>query len=263
MGYRMAKLGEVILDMRTGLNPRQNFKLNTHDATNNYITVRELAGNCIVTSDKTDKVNDAALQMIQNRSHLQVGDVLFSATGTIGNTAIVTETPNNWNIKEGIYAITPDTEQMETRYLMHWIHSTFAKKQFAMFAEGGTVKSVSMQKMKQVKIPLPPLSEQRRIVEILDRFDALCNDLTAGLPAEIEARRKQYEHYRDRLLEFDRLDSGSSHSSHSRPSSSSPSRMTSATRMTRPRMTSATRGSSPSPTSPSPTSPSLDREPLP
>ena len=53
------------------------------------------------------------------------------------------------------------------------------------------------------KIPLPPLEEQARIVAILDRFDALCNDLTQGLPAEIEARRKQYEYYRDLLLTFE------------------------------------------------------------
>ena len=54
----------------------------------------------------------------------------------------------------------------------------------------------------KVKIPVPPLSEQQRIVDILDRFDALCNDLTSGLPAEIAARRKQYKYYRDKLLTF-------------------------------------------------------------
>ena len=50
--------------------------------------------------------------------------------------------------------------------------------------------------------PLPPLAVQERIVEILDRFDALCNDLNAGLPAEIEMRTQQYEYYRDILLDF-------------------------------------------------------------
>ena len=56
-----------------------------------------------------------------------------------------------------------------------------------------------------LKIPVPPLAEQQRIVDILDRFDALCNDITSGLPAEIEARKKQYEYYRDKLLTFKEL----------------------------------------------------------
>ena len=49
---------------------------------------------------------------------------------------------------------------------------------------------------------MPPIEEQKRIVSILDRFDTICNDLTSGLPAEIEARQKQYEYYRDKLLSF-------------------------------------------------------------
>ncbi len=53
-----------------------------------------------------------------------------------------------------------------------------------------------------LKIPLPSLSEQERIISILDRFESLCNDITSGLPAEIEARHKQYEYYRDKLLTF-------------------------------------------------------------
>ena len=56
-----------------------------------------------------------------------------------------------------------------------------------------------------LNIPLPTLEEQGRIVSILDRFDALCNDITVGLPAEIEARQKQYEYYRDKLLTFKKL----------------------------------------------------------
>lgn len=59
--------------------------------------------------------------------------------------------------------------------------------------------------IQKISIPIPPVSEQNRIVSILDRFDALCNDITQGLPAEIEARRKQYEYYRDKLLTFQPL----------------------------------------------------------
>ena len=53
-----------------------------------------------------------------------------------------------------------------------------------------------------ITIPVPTMAEQHRIVETLDAFDALVNDLSIGLPAELAARRKQYEHYRDRLLTF-------------------------------------------------------------
>ena len=62
--------------------------------------------------------------------------------------------------------------------------------------------SVDMAKFRRLDIPIPPLSEQRRIVAILDKLEALVNDLTEGLPAEIAARQEQYEYYRDKLLSF-------------------------------------------------------------
>ena len=65
-----------------------------------------------------------------------------------------------------------------------------------------TIAHYTISQIQKTPIPLPPLAEQKRIVAILDRFDKLCNDITSGIPAEIEARRKQYEHYRDQLLTF-------------------------------------------------------------
>lgn len=56
--------------------------------------------------------------------------------------------------------------------------------------------------MASIKIDIPSLSEQKRIIAILDHFSTLCTDLSSGLPAEIEARQKQYEYYRDNLLSF-------------------------------------------------------------
>ena len=70
--------------------------------------------------------------------------------------------------------------------------------------EGGT-PAINKSELAGLRILVPPFEEQQRIVSILDRFDKLTNDLSSGLPAEIEARRKQYEYYRDRLLSFDEL----------------------------------------------------------
>lgn len=88
------------------------------------------------------------------------------------------------------------------RYVFHWL----CKEYWSLKALGqGSQSNLNAQTIKQYKIPLPPLPEQRRIVDILDRFDALCNDLTSGLSAEIAARQKQYEYYRDKLLSFKEL----------------------------------------------------------
>ena len=70
---------------------------------------------------------------------------------------------------------------------------------------GGSIPQLTVPNVKKLKIPVPPLDEQRRIASLLDNFDALVNDLSSGLPAEIAARRQQYEFYRDRLLSFKEL----------------------------------------------------------
>ncbi|MEG1641775.1 MAG: restriction endonuclease subunit S [Synergistaceae bacterium] len=68
-----------------------------------------------------------------------------------------------------------------------------------------SIPRLSRTVIEKLQIELPPLDEQKRIVALLDRFDTLCNDISTGLPAEIEARQKQYEYYRDKLLSFEKL----------------------------------------------------------
>ena len=88
------------------------------------------------------------------------------------------------------------------KFLSYFFHSSLFFAQKKRLAHGVKVIEVTPDKLLNVVIPLPSVEEQERIVDILDRFDTLCSDLSSGLPAEIEARQKQYEYYRDKLLTF-------------------------------------------------------------
>ena len=90
-------------------------------------------------------------------------------------------------------------EGVDGKYLYYW----FLEHDLRVVAhDSGAVPSIRKTDLEQLDVPVPSVAEQERIVEVLDRFNALVNDITSGLPAEIAARRAQYEHYRDRLLSF-------------------------------------------------------------
>ena len=92
--------------------------------------------------------------------------------------------------------------KQNAKYLSYYFHTSHFFTQKKRLAHGTKVIEISPKDLANAVIPIPPLAEQQRIVDILDRFDTLTTDITAGLPAEIEARRKQYEYYRDQLLTF-------------------------------------------------------------
>ena len=101
------------------------------------------------------------------------------------------------------YRIVPNEKFMLARFVYYYIGATFYNY-IMKSSVSSSVVSIRKPMMVNYPIPVPSLEEQQKIVDILDRFDALTTDITAGLPAEIEARRKQYEYYRDRLLTFKR-----------------------------------------------------------
>ena len=90
------------------------------------------------------------------------------------------------------------------KFISHYLRTSFYHKQIKTSVSSGKICSISAEGIGKALIPIPPLSEQERIVSILDRFEALTTDLTSGLPAEIKARQQQYEYYRDQLLTFKR-----------------------------------------------------------
>lgn len=95
--------------------------------------------------------------------------------------------------------------ELNPKYLAYWMQTADFHSQKARHVARAKVKRISSSGLGQIRIPVPPRAEQDRVVTILDGFDALVNDLSVGLPAELAARRKQYEHYRDRLLTFEEL----------------------------------------------------------
>lgn len=96
--------------------------------------------------------------------------------------------------------------QFETYETRRYIEIYLNSIDLSPYITGGAQPKLNQKNLNRIPIPLPSLEEQQRIVAILDRFDKLCNDISEGLPAEIDARQKQYEYYRDKLLTFKRLE---------------------------------------------------------
>ncbi len=94
---------------------------------------------------------------------------------------------------------------MDSKYVAYYFQTEQFQKQKRSFITGTKVRRVNVKDLAKIKIPIPSLSEQQRIVSILDKFDTLINSISEGLPKEIELRRKQYEYYRNALLSFNHI----------------------------------------------------------
>lgn len=133
------------------------------------------------------------------------GDILITKDGTLGKVAFIAEEPNKpTTLNSGVFRIHTTDLQVSSRYLFHYFTSKYFTDFVNSVKTGSTIPHLTQQGLVSLNIPIPSLEEQNRVVSILDRFDTLTNDLTSGLPAEMEKRRQQYEYYRDRLLTFKR-----------------------------------------------------------
>lgn len=93
---------------------------------------------------------------------------------------------------------------LNSKYVSYCCRTSSYHHQLAKYVSSSKISSILPKNLAKVEVPVPPLAVQQQVVDILDRFDALTTSLTDGLPAEIEARRQQYEYYRDKLLDFPR-----------------------------------------------------------
>ena len=128
------------------------------------------------------------------------GDILISAAGTIGRTVVYDGEPAYFQDSNIVWVANDETKILN-RFLIH----CYAMKPWYV-STGGTIARLYNDNILKAVVTVPSLERQKFIVDTLDRFDTLCNDLTSGLPAEIAARQKQYEYYRDKLLTFKELE---------------------------------------------------------
>lgn len=152
-------------------------------------------------------LSDDVLEVTDTRSKITEEGVKGSSTNIVPAGAVIVAikiNPGRMKIAGMNLAINQDirglvlNDSMNARFLTYYFRTL-------MFAGHGTiVKSITNKHLMETKIPVPPMEIQQRIVDILDRFDALTTSLSEGLPAELAARRSQYEYYRDQLLSFPR-----------------------------------------------------------
>lgn len=162
-----------------------------------FINGNNLSNGRIVFDAKTKRISSDEYEKIK----IPFGEtLLYSINGTIGNIALY----NNENIALGKSAayFTVTSDKLLLKYLFYVLQSGQTMSYFEKNLTGSTIKNLGLKTLRDYKIALPPLDVQNRLVEVLDNFDAICTDLNIGLPAEIEARKKQYEYYRDKLLTF-------------------------------------------------------------
>ena len=131
----------------------------------------------------------------------QKHDVYMVKSGSTTGKVAYVDTDERFNIWSPLAAMRVN-ENNSSRYLYHLLQTKRIQEMVKAKVSHGSQPNLGMRELEKFEVTIPPLVEQLRIVEILDRFDKLCNDISEGLPAEIEARRKQYEYYRDKLLTF-------------------------------------------------------------
>ena len=134
------------------------------------------------------------------KKYAEKNSIVMSVRAPVGDTNMVNR---KISIGRGLCSILADEKISLTKYLYYYIKSNVDK--LKAMSNGSTFEAINSESIRKFTVSLPPLEEQQRIVDILDRFDKLCNDISEGLPAEIEARQKQYEYYREKLLTFKKL----------------------------------------------------------
>lgn len=193
-GYAVVSLQDVVKNSCSGGTPKKGVSEYYEDGNIPWLRTQEVVfrdickTECFITESAAK--NSAAKWIPENC-------VIVAISGATAGRCAINKIPLTTN--QHCLNLEVDPEMALYRYVYYCI---CAKQEELLAKKEGARGDLNSTRILSLQIDLPSIEEQKRIISILDRFDSICNDLTSGLPAEIEARQKQYEYYRDKLLSF-------------------------------------------------------------
>ncbi|PAF41500.1 restriction endonuclease subunit S [Helicobacter sp. 11S02596-1] len=191
-----------IFNIKNGYTPSKANKEYWENGTIPWFRMEDIRENGRVLSDSIQKVSESA---VKGGKLFPANSIMFSTLATIGEHALIT-VPHLSNQQLTNLSLKP--EYKKTLNIKFYFYYCFLLAQWCKNnIRESSVPTIDMGDFKNFEIPIPPIETQNQIVDILDKFDALTNSLTEGLPKEIELRKKQYAYYRDLLLNFPKEES--------------------------------------------------------
>ena len=178
------------------------------NSTIEWVTLSQIADIGTGNSNTNEELEDGKYpffvrsQEVRRKNTFEYDETAIITSGDgVGVGKIFHYVEGKYALHQRAYRIHITDERVNPKFYFYYMKSSFLSYiEKASFHS--SVTSIRRPMLNNFPVPISSIEEQHRIVSILDRFDALCNDLTSGLPAEIEARKKQYEYYRDKLLSF-------------------------------------------------------------
>lgn len=165
--WETIKFWQAIIRLGTGLNPRDNFQLSRDDKYY-YVTIKNFKNGKLFLNNDCDKIDKKAWTIIQRRSDLKKGDILFASISKDGQAYIISEFPDNWNINESVFCIRINKNVFDNKYFYYQIINVAFYDSLQLDATGTTFQSIKQNKLKKSTLVMPSLFEQQKISTYLD-----------------------------------------------------------------------------------------------
>ncbi len=199
LNYKKVKLKDICLSIKDGMH---NLPKTVSDGCYPILSAQNI-NDGIVNFDAKRFVGERVFAIENKRTNVQIGDVLLTIVATIGRSAVVRD-DKKFLLQRSVCVLKP-SEKLDPYFLRFYLDTSSMQSYMIANAHGSAQAGLYLNQVADIEIPLPPLNEQKQIVEKLKRFDSLSFGIKEGLTEEIECQKQQYEYYRDKLLSFKEL----------------------------------------------------------